>query len=235
MYKDIKQKFCNGNKKKCWNQFFWGMVLGDGYINPRGVCTIEHSTKQKEYLFWKYNRCKSLGICTEKMEPKVVQRQHKKTGRFSESYRFNTKTLFQKERDIFYTKISGSNRKRIPEHFEHMIGAEAIALWFMDDGGAGGNSRYGCVLDLSNYTPAERKRVQDMFWNLYRIETSLQGKKKSVKLFFKRKTIEKFYRLIEPFLHPSMKKKVLHIWPLLVRDNVETRINPVTTLYKGIG
>lgn len=74
-----------------------------------------------------------------------------------------------------------------------LLQPEAVAYWYLDDGGPGGNSRYGCVLDLSNWSWEERFPIQSAFLKLYGIETSFHGKQKSVKLFFRRKTIDRFF------------------------------------------
>lgn len=79
----------------------------------------------------------------------------------------------------------------------------------MDDGGQGGNSTYGLVIDVSNYTPPERAFLQQLLRRKYHLTTSLQhGAGSSVKLFVRKVSAFAFYKLVTPYLHQSMRYKV---------------------------
>ena len=79
----------------------------------------------------------------------------------------------------------------------------------MDDGGQGGNSTYGLVIDVSNYTPPERAFLQQILRRKYHLTTSLQhGAGSSAKLFVRKVSAFAFYKLVTPYLHQSMWYKV---------------------------
>jgi hypothetical protein len=64
--------------------------------------------------------------------------------------------------------------KRLPLQLEDLLTPYALAVWFMDDGGQGGNSTYGLVIDVSIYTPPERAFLQQVLGRKYHLTTSLQ-------------------------------------------------------------
>lgn len=194
------------NKKKAINPFLFGCILGDAYINPYGTITIEHSVKQQEYLFWKYEKFQAFRILSSTSKPTVVSRIHPKTKKESQSLRFNTKRLFQAERDIFYPK----GRKILPECFEECCQLESLAIWYMDDGGRGGNTPFGMVLDISAYSLEEILRISFFFQKSWGIYTSIHnhGKKGAKKLYIKRESAELFCSLIRPFIIKSMVYKL---------------------------
>ena len=183
-----------------------GTILGDGSLNRYGCLTVEHGTRQEEYVRWKYVKMKALKMLTKESIPKVVKRLDKRSGTHYLSLRFNTRSIFKAERELFYP-LGG--RKSLPSQLEDLLTPYALAVWFMDDGGQGGNSTYGLVIDVSNYTPPERAFLQQVLRRKYHLTTSLQhGAGSSAKLFVRKVSAFAFYRLITPYLHPSMRYKV---------------------------
>jgi LAGLIDADG DNA endonuclease family len=132
------------------NSIIIGCILGDVYLNKYGTLTLEHSIEQSDYIYWKYEKLKELNFLTETSEPKLVTRIHPKTKKETKSLRFNTKSLFKQERSLFYH----DGIKVIPSKFETICTCPltCLAFLFMDDGGRGGNTPLGLVLDLSAYS-----------------------------------------------------------------------------------
>lgn len=83
-----------------------------------------------------------------------------------------------------------------------------LALWFMDDGGKGGNTPLGLVLDISGFQNYEQLIIQHTFLEKFDIETSFHCSGNSVKLYFRRSTVYIFVELIAPFIIPSMMYKL---------------------------
>lgn len=136
--------------------FAYGLILGDGYINKYGAITLRHSWRQRGYLVWKHLMCSRFGYLTEKSTPVRVVNYHIASGKFYVSYRFNTKSCFKSLRASFYpaealTRPKG-RRKTLPADFRERLDEGMLALWLMDDGGQGGNSAEGVVIDLSSFT-----------------------------------------------------------------------------------
>lgn len=88
-----------------------------------------------------------------------------------------------------------------------------IAIWFMDDGGIGGNTKLGLVIDISNFSFECRKSIKETFWEKFKIKTSFHlgkssSKNSTCKLYFLRETIKDFYLLINPYVISSMRYKL---------------------------
>ena len=183
-----------------------GTILGDGSLNRYGCLTVEHGTRQEEYVRWKYGKMKALRMLTKTSTPRPVKRLDKRSGTRHFSLRFNTRSIFKAERELFYP-LGG--KKKLPLQLEDLITPYALAVWFMDDGGQGGNSTYGLVIDVSNYTPPERAFLQQLLRRKYHLTTSLQhGTGSSAKLFVRKVSAFAFYKLVTPYLHQSMRYKV---------------------------
>jgi hypothetical protein len=78
----------------------------------------------------------------------------------------------------------------------------------MDDGGLGGNSKYGLVIDVSSFSTKEKEWIQALPFRRFDLVTSLHTSKSSTKLFFKRQTVFAFVRGIRPYIIPSMAYKI---------------------------
>jgi LAGLIDADG DNA endonuclease family len=194
-------------------------ILGDGHLNPRGCLTIEHGIKQKEYLFWKYHLLRELSTLSEKSFPIFTSRIDSRTNLSTFSYRFNTRNLFVDLRDKFYERFNDDYKhpkKIFPFYLKREITSAMIAIWFMDDGGIGGNTKLGLVIDISNFSFECRNLIKETFWEKFGIETSFHNGTSSrgnstCKLYFMRGTIEKFYFLISPYIIESMRYKLVKL------------------------
>lgn len=191
-------------------------VLGDGHLNPRGCLTIEHGIKQKEYLFWKYYLLRELNILSKKSFPVLTSRIDSRTNFSTFSYRFNTRNLFIDLRNKFYKSDNRHPKKIFPLYLKKEITPAMIAIWFMDDGGIGGNTKLGLVIDISNFSSECQNLIKKIFWEKFKIKTSFHNGISSrgnltCKLYFMRETIEKFYFLISPYIVESMKYKLLKL------------------------
>jgi len=171
-----------------------GIILGDGYLNKYGCLTVEHGTRQEEYVRWKYRKIMALKMLTKASTPRSVKRFDKRSGTQHFSLRFNTRSIFKAERELFYP-LGG--KKKLPLQLEDLITPYPLAVWFIDDGGQGGNSTYGLVINVSNYTPPERAFLQQVFRRKYHLTTSLQhGARSSAKLFVRKVSGFAFYNLV---------------------------------------
>ena len=193
----------------CWKKesFLYGCILGDAYINKFGVITFAHGWKQKGFLMWKFLILQQWDILTKKCYPTQVVNFNKKRKKYYISYRFNTKSLFKTERALFYPEQS----KVLPFNFEEMIDAQILALWFMDDGGLGGNTVNGLVLDVSGFTSQEQFRIKEILDKKFHLKTSLHyynKEKNYVKLYFKKQSVYLFKQLIQPYVIPSLQFKL---------------------------
>ncbi len=83
----------------------------------------------------------------------------------------------------------------------------------MDDGGLGGNTALGLVLDVSAFTAVEQLFIKQVLYKKFHLKTSLHfynKNKNHVILYFKlisKKSRELFKTLIKPYIIPSLEYK----------------------------
>ena len=134
-------------------------------------------------------------------------------------------TLWHAERELLYKKQQSGlpstkcwekarERKVFPqlEFCRSRWTAGALAVLFMDDGGAGGNSKRGCVFDVSCWDASGRLEMQRTLWECFQLETSFQGRGNHSKLYIRSESQEKFRDLIAPHIIPAMWYKCAHLF-----------------------
>ena len=79
-------------------------------------------------------------------------------------------------------------------NFEEILDAQVLALWFMDDGGQGGNTVDGLVIDVSSFTTHEQFFIQHILDKKFHLKTSLHyhNKKKITWNYISRKKLYMF-------------------------------------------
>ncbi len=197
---------------KSQKSVIFGSLLGDGTIQidkkhkgSNGIFRISHTTKDKEYLLWKYEVLKDL--CRK--EPTI--RVRKRWGKSHQSIRFHTKALpyLTYLRKVFYR----GNRRIISQKILAQLDEMALAVWFMDDGCVsilhhkkyGSRSRY-IGIALHRYSDKERDMVIDYFKRRWDIDG--WRKEKSGSIVIGSHKGQKFLDLIKPYIHPCMKRKI---------------------------
>lgn len=196
----------------------WGSLIADGYSNPRGCVTLDHSVPSAPYVYWKWQCLAVDEMITLKSTPRLCTRLDRRSGTWTYSLRFNSRTLFYSERQLLYVCRGGEKGKNVKSFPTLKESASrwtpaALAVWYMDDGGRGGNSKRGCVIDVSCYAPHGLKRIKPTLRKIYQIETSFQrGSGKTVKLFILEKSADQFRDLVAPYIIPSMWYKVSHLY-----------------------
>lgn len=204
-------------------RFAYGLILSDGYINRYGAITLRHSWRQRGYLVWKHLMCSRFNYLTEKSTPVRVVNYHIGSRKFYVSYRFNTKSCFKDLRASFYpvgalTRPKG-RRKALPADFRERLDKGMLALWLMDDGGRGGNSAEGVVIDFSSrlclesasFTSPEHATIQQALLDRFQLETSLHHHNRQrghVKLFFGKSSVGRLKELVRPYIIPSQRYKI---------------------------
>ncbi|MFZ5376681.1 MAG: hypothetical protein ACOZAN_03385 [Patescibacteria group bacterium] len=173
-----------------------GSVLGDAYIYPKGKICFDHSEKQKEYLFWKFAELKAISY------PKVsmVRRFDKRTGQYTQSWRFFLKQYFRVLRKSFYP----SGKKIVPiQLVDKWFTPLSLAVWYMDDGYLD-KGRY--PLFMTESFPRE---------NLEKLRSMIQTKlgisllvTKNNRIRLLSKSSQRFFQLIGPHVHKDLSYKL---------------------------
>ena len=179
-------------------QIVLGTVLGDGYLYSNGRLQVEHQEKDIAYLNWKYVGLYGLASGV----PKCCMRYDKRTRKAYFSRRFYTKPIFKTLRKLFYP-----NGKKIAprDNKEFVLGPLGLAVWFMDDGGRGARTPKGVIISVRGYSVKDRKFLRGYLEEKFNIKVNLH---KNGQLYFPVQTVDKFCRLIKPYVVPSMRYKL---------------------------
>lgn len=174
-----------------------GIMLGDGSISKNGKFYCAHRIDQKDYVMNKIDVLNgSLRISPAR-------------GRSKDAYwcdvGINEQTRLLRE--MLY--VDGV---KTPKNIIHMIDEISIAYWYMDDGHLY-NGRYA-MLCTDSFTYEDHVQLQKMFSEKFNItpritkNTNCRTKKTYYRLIFGADSRKKFFELISPFIHESMRYKL---------------------------
>lgn len=179
-----------------------GTLLGDGHIDKIGSLSVEHSIKQKDYVYWKYDYLKS--ICLQ--PPKLTHH--------GASIRFRTRALFKDLRKEWY----GTGRKALPDSFESSINPFVLAVWYMDDGDARKGKKGKIVavcqdnllrIAISCFNRKEARRIVSVFgrFGIY-AKYRREGKYLRLHILASNGNSKNFIGMIKPFMPICMNYKI---------------------------
>jgi hypothetical protein len=191
-----------------------GTILGDAWLQGTGRRSarlrLEHSEKQREYIFWKYEQLKNL----MQDKPKRIERFNpifKKTYVYYRCQSHSSPTL-GKYRRYFYDE---NGRKRIPEQIEQLLRSPlTLAVWYMDDGHYYARDQVAYIY-MPKYSSEELERLCQAVKLNFNVEPKVIYKKGYPCLYFPRQEASRLLTLIDQYLIESMRYK--------------TSLNPVTT------
>lgn len=183
-----------------------GCLLGDGnaeisWESKNYRLKIEHSVKQKEYVFWKYEIFKDWVLT----KPKFCSRNN--------SILF--RTISHPDITNFGAKFYRNKRKSFPidinEIKAYLANPIVIAVWFMDDGNVikRNGKVYGYHLNSQSFTKKENLFLQSIFRKMYDIRFSLEINHGKYRLrVMREKERKKFEEIIKPHIVSSMRYKL---------------------------
>ena len=174
-----------------------GSVMGDGCLiaNSSGTnyrLQIEHCSKQKDYVWWKYEIFKNFVLSPPRYQPRT------------DSWRFRTMShvVFSDFHALFYRK----GKKILPDKIDFLADALVDAVWFMDDGGRLGK---GCLLNIQNFTDREAVCLQNFFQKGLNISVTLQRNKGHFRLYIPVNQRDIWVYLLGDNLRKEFRYKVL--------------------------
>ena len=189
-----------------------GLILGDGHINKKDKCLqITHSIKQKSYIDYKCNLIAKLLNC------KKPNLYHRKDSKHDECVLTKGGKYFRILRNWIYK----DGTKRFSKHILSYLNAQALAIWWMDDGSHGidRNKTTGKIrshfFHLYTYTNLEDTEniiewLSETFDILmYKIKKVM--KDGSIKYYLKCRTKEgrKLSALLRPYIIPELQYKIM--------------------------
>jgi hypothetical protein len=192
------------------SEFLIGTMIGDGCLQLRdfgknAYLTVKHSKKQYEYVVWKYNIMKPF------VNMEVKSTTDYSYGKPAEKVYF--RTICHPVFTGLYRMFYDSGVKVVTNEIVDMITPFSIAVWFMDDGFTNGTN---LVFATESFVEEELERLQNMLKKKFGVHTTLWFSKyrkgsnqKMYKLAALKKSVNDLASIIEPFVLPSMKYKLL--------------------------
>lgn len=184
-----------------------GLILGDAYVTPhvgkskRSALDIKGDDKRLPYLHWLHKELSSIGV--SELKPKKNYHQHRFFTRWSEE--------IGQFRDIFYPQ----GVKIVPAKIYELLKSPiTLAVWYQDDGTLDCRDKYhynamfatycfsfqGCVL-LAN-------ALRRNFGLDVRVCKCRMRDKLRFRLYITSSSMDKFIRLVEPYINPCFEYKI---------------------------
>lgn len=195
---------------KMQRELLVGLLLGDGHLETQTDgrtyrLRVEHSEKQKEYLFWLYEQFKEW----------VPQEPKKKTrtdGRISYEMVTVSHSAFRFYAHQYYV----DKKKGIPRLVHRWLTPVALAIWFMDDGSIKSSKHKTFNIHALGYSKKDLLRVQDVLERRFEITTALHKQRNnSWRIYIPSESVEEFVTLVYPTMKhvPSMLYKLNNKMP----------------------
>lgn len=198
------------------------LVLGDGCITQQTQIVrgktytyanfeVTHSYKQKEYIEWKANLCRSITGNKCNIKEKIVKKRSilGKTTPELLAYRFTcSNNYFRVLRKWLYPL----GKKVLNTKFISYLDAQGLAIWYMDDGSTyipkNGKTCFTC--EISTHVSKENAiELIEFFKEKWNISFSLHKKTENqYNIRCYTKEAYKFIQLIKPFVPQCMDYKV---------------------------
>ncbi len=184
-----------------------GMILGDAFLQKTGGknarLRLEHSSKQKEYLFWKISKFPKLF----QGRPKYLERKHPISGKAYKYWRHqsNSTPALGKWQRVFYPE----GKKTIPANIESLLNNSlSLAVWYMDDGYYYGRDKVS-YLYLGRTSKNEAVLIKNTLENNFGLVSKVLDKKnKGFVIYFSPQETLKLHRAIKEFVLPFFEYKL---------------------------
>lgn len=192
-----------------------GILLGESWGEKRVDASRFHlhvSSRNLEYLSWLQTQLAQNGYCSPG-KPKLT-RQIGKKGKQYFSYKIRTYSFSSLTwlYDLFYESCPETLqfRKRISPTLEKWLTPQALAVWLMNDGGASGA---GIRVALHCFTKKDVELLQHILLSKWGLLTTLHKSGSRWVLCIPKHHCPFFLKIVDPFLHKSMRDKVNRILP----------------------
>ena len=182
--------------KKRFTGILLGTLLGDANLEKKRI-RINHSDKQKEYLFWKAK------ILEELTSVLVKPFQGKVNGKEYPMWRLYTKNHPYYER--VGKQIIRNGHKEINSYLMKRLTPEGVAVWFLDDGYIDRNSAH---LFTHSFSEAENYLAKEWLLKKFGIKANVYKRRQYYYLRINVESTEKIVNWVKALNIPSMMYKV---------------------------
>ena len=128
----------------------------------------------------------------------------RRTSKVYRSLRFYTKAVLKPFRERFYR----DGVKIVPIDLGDLMDGEAMAVWFMDDGGRGARTPRGLVLNTSGFSADEQCRLVDVLAGRFGVQASIHRSGSGFQLYIRAGSFIRFSELVSRYLVAPMRYKL---------------------------
>lgn len=185
-----------------------GCLLGDGRLECRSIegsarLRIHHGWKQKELVFWKYKTLKNLVSSPPR---KIICWENPKNNEDYYSWYFHTLTSLEFKE--FWQRFYEDSKKKLPKDIINILTPLGLGVWVMDDGCFDGST---LILNTQHLTLEENKILQGILRRKFNLKSGINKDRNHWRLRFLKSEFQKLKELIEPFIIPSMRYKIVPV------------------------
>lgn len=190
-----------------------GTLLGDSHLETQNEgrtyrLKVEHSFKQKEYVDWLYQEFREWVLSPPKIRERFVSLRTV-SGVYPKYY-FNTLSTGSLR---FYAQQFYSEGKKVaPRLIHRWLTSLALAIWYMDDGSIKSNHHRTVFLNTHGFAICDLRALQKALLEKFNIKTQLRADRHQQQIYFSAETVDKFLRMIECYIIPSMRYKLPKVW-----------------------
>lgn len=182
-----------------------GLLLGDGHLETQNNgrtfrLKVEHSIKQKQYVDWLYAIWKPW--MTKSPEKRTRTYQNK------QYYKYYFTTLSHGIFRFYGQQFYKNNIKIVPELIHRWLTPQAFAIWFMDDGSLKSQHHNARLLNTQGFSKKEVLRLAQNIQTIFQLKTSLRKQKEGYQIMIAAESATKLYRILSPYIIPSMRYKL---------------------------
>lgn len=184
-----------------------GCVIGDGHIKIKdtsGTLCLCHGAKQEDYLRWKVEKLSRFFDNNKNANIRKINNNGYVGYVWEKGHKY-----FR----ILHKWIYKNKKKTISRRILNFLDAEAIAIWYMDDGSLSYKKRKDKIhareFTLNTYlTLEENQIIIDYFSEVWGIKFKAVKSKNHYRLRCGGREGWKLIKLIKPFIIPSMQYKI---------------------------
>ena len=190
-----------------------GTILGDGRIECRskGIrvfpitarLRIHQGRNQKDYLYWKYQVLSN--IVSQQPKQIICGRNYQKNKNYYSWY-FHTVTM--KFFGELYKQFYSNGHKIVPKDILDILTPLSLSVWYMDDGCL---SQGTAILNTQNFSFSEQKILQKSLKEKFNLEATINKDRNKWRLRIKKEDFNRFRSLVEDYIIPSMKYKIVPV------------------------
>lgn len=182
-----------------------GTILGDAFLQKTGKrnarLRFEHSSRQKNYIFWKWQELKRY----MQDRPKRIERFNPVWKKKYTYFRCQSHASpeFGKLRAMFYK----DHRKQIPLTIKKLLKPLVLAVWFMDDGYYYKRDRTAYIY-LSPFSADDLHRLEETLTENFDLHPRVERKAHGLNFKFSVADTRKLINIIAPHVIKNMRYKI---------------------------